>query len=234
MRGIDGVDAVIAPPFPFLIPVSGAIGRVQLGAQDAWPGDTGAMTGAVSAGELKEIGVTHVIVGHSERRIHAGETDEMIAKKLHAVLVNGLNAVLCVGERERSGDGAPEAACNQLRSAIRGMPSEFLAGLIVAYEPVWAISTTLGASPDTPENASRAAASLRSVIALLYSPEAADAMVIIYGGSVNADNAAEFLREGDVGGVLVGGASLHPGGFLQIVRHASSIFKFKGKTKNEK
>lgn len=220
MQGISGVDVVVAPPSPFILPVAKVLDHVGLGGQDAWQGDTGPMTGGVSAGQLKELGVTHVIIGHSERRSHASETDAMIQKKLRSVLEHGLVAILCVGERERSLNNGFTIAGEELLRAIEGLPEDYLKNLVIAYEPVWAISTTPGAEPDTPENASRAGAALRSVIAGLYSKEAVDSVRIIYGGSVNEKNIKGFLEEGGMQGVLVGGAGLDPERFLQIIRHA--------------
>lgn len=216
-------EVVIAPPFPFLGSVGKALKKAKLGAQDAFWADVGPYTGEVSWHQLKHFGVKYVIVGHSERRINLGETDEMINKKVKAALENDMYPILCVGERERAGNEIPSIVGEQLKFALRGVGKNQLKNLIVAYEPVWAISTQAGARPDTPDNAFRAALFIRKVIASLFDRKTSEKVRVIYGGSVNSGNVVSFLKEGRMQGALVGGASLDLKKFAEIVRLASLL-----------
>lgn len=217
---IKNVEVVIAPPFPFLAGVGRILRRAKLGAQDAfWTG--GPYTGEVSPVQLAAVGVSHVIIGHSERRIHLGESDETIQKKLPAVLGRGLAAILCVGERERAGSEIPAIVGTQLEQALAGVKKSHTRNLLVAYEPIWAISTTPGAAADTPEGAFRAMLYIRRILSRLYGRPAAESVRVLYGGSVTPENAQAFLREGKMDGALVGGASLDPDEFAEIVRRAA-------------
>lgn len=220
IAGIRGVDVVVAPPFPFLGAVRAALKKARLGAQDAFWVAKGAYTGEVSAHQLKYFRVGYVIVGHSERRGFLGETDEMVQKKLRAVIEAGMIAILCVGERERAGDDIPAVVGEQLERAVAGMEKRDLERIAVAYEPVWALSSTPGSRPDTPEGAHRAMLSIRKILASRWGRSAAEKVRILYGGSVSASNAASFLVEGRMQGLLVGGASLRPREFAEIVRSA--------------
>ncbi|MEK7541386.1 MAG: triose-phosphate isomerase [Patescibacteria group bacterium] len=217
-----GVEIVAAPPFPFLAAVGRVLKKARLGAQDVFWEGAGAYTGEVSPAQLKNMGVSYVIVGHSERRTHLSETDEMIAKKINAALEAGLAAILCVGEPERAGADIPPIVGEQLRSALGRIKKELLKNLVVAYEPVWAISTTPGrAGAATPDSAFRARIFIEKVLVSLFGARAQKDVRVIYGGSVTPDNTAAFLREGRMDGVLVGGASLHAKEFGAIVRSAS-------------
>lgn len=222
LAGIRGVEVVIAPPFPFLMEVGRVLKKSKLGSQDIFWADIGPYTGEVSWRQLKEVGAEYAIIGHSERKLHIGENDEMINKKVRAALEHGVSPVLCIGERERAGNDIPGTVGEQLKNALRGVKKSFLKGLIVAYEPVWAISTMPGARPDTPDNAFRALVYIRKTITRLYGRTAGETVRIIYGGSVKAGNIASFLREGKMEGALVGGASLDPKEFVKIVRIAAS------------
>lgn len=220
---LKNAEVVIAPPFPFLHSIGSLLARAQLGAQDVW-GTGGPYTGMVSARQLKSMGVAYVIVGHSERRIHAGETDAMIQKKLSAVLEHGLKPVLCIGERQRQGSEIPAIAGEQLSAALAGIKKEMLRRLTVAYEPVWAISTTSVASgATTPDGAFRARIYIEKLLVSLFGARAAREARIIYGGSVTPDNVLAFLTEGAMDGALVGGASLDPKKFGEIVSSAAEI-----------
>lgn len=215
------VEVVLAPPFPFLLSIASVLKRAKLGAQNVCWEDTGPYTGEVSWRQLKHLKVEYVIVGHSERKIFLGETDEMINKKVRALLANGITAVLCVGEQKRTGDDIPEVVGMQIEAALAGVKRGFLKKLVIAYEPIWAISTTLYAKPDTSENAFRAMIYIRQVVSKLYGRKASEDITIIYGGSVKAKNIDGFLRDGHMQGALVGGASLNPSEFLEIVKKAS-------------
>lgn len=216
--GDRNIELVVAPPFPFLIPVGSTLTKgTKLGAQDAFWADAGPYTGEVSWHQLKHLKVEYVIIGHSERRIHLGETDEMIAKKIRAVLENRLAAILCIGERERTGADIPSSVGDQLKAALTGVKKEFLKRLVVAYEPIWAISTMPGSNgPDTPDGAFRARLYIEKIIAGLYGRQAGRNVRIIYGGSIKAANAAAYLAEGRMDGLLVGGVSLDPKEFGRI------------------
>lgn len=217
------VEVVVAPPAPFLLPVGTALKNAVLGAQDAFWADTGPYTGETSPQQLRYLKVEYVIVGHSERRIHLGETDETVNKKIRAVLGNGLSAILCIGERERVGADIPPLVGDQLKVALAGIKKELLKRLVVAYEPVWAISTTAGTSgPDTPDSAFRARLYIEKIISGLYGRQAYKSVRVIYGGSVRAENVGAFLREGKMDGALVGSASLDVKEFGEIVRRAAA------------
>lgn len=217
---VKNVEIVLAPPFPFLGAIKSVIKKSKLGAQDSFWADSGPYTGEVSWKQLAGIGAEYIIIGHSERRIHLGESDELIAKKTDALLKNGMNVILCIGEREREGGDIPIAVGIQLKSALIGVKKNMIKNLIIAYEPVWAISTNAGARPDSPDNAFRATLYIRKILVELYGRTAASAVRIIYGGSVKSANIASFLREGKMEGALVGGASLDPREFAEIVRNA--------------
>ena len=220
---LRNTEIIIAPPFPFLMPVGSALKRVKLGAQDVFWEVAGAYTGEVSWRELKNLKAEYVIIGHSERRVYLGETDEMVNKKLRGVLENGLSAILCIGERERAGGDIPSVVGVELESALAGIKKTFLKNLAVAYEPIWAISTNSGNhGPDTPDNAFRARIYIEKILTDLFGRAAARAVRVIYGGSVTAANTAAFMEEGKMDGVLVGGASLDPKRFGAIVRAAAA------------
>lgn len=241
IAGVRNVDVVVAPPFPFLYGVSRVLRKSKLGAQNVFWGDVGPYTGEVSWHQLKNLDVQYVIVGHSERRIHLGETDDMINKKVRSVLEHGLGAVLCIGERERivprsqnaagipairDGLGRseiPPIVGEELRSALKGVRGSRLKNLTIAYEPLWAISTTPGARADTPDNAFRAKVYIKRTMVKLYGSRVAAGVRIIYGGSVGEKNIAGFLHDGEMEGALVGGASLRPDEFISIVKQATKI-----------
>jgi triosephosphate isomerase len=206
----------VAPPFPWLAPVREVLraGVVQLGAQNCSAQSNGAHTGEVSVSMLAEL-CAFVIVGHSERRAQYGETDDVVRAKLKAVLSGGLSAVICVGESltERE-DGDHEAVVTrQLREALDAAPSDAADRITIAYEPVWAIGTGRNATPD---DANTMASLIKSICRELGLNE----MQVLYGGSVNAGNAESLLAGADVGGFLVGGASLKADDFLTIVAAA--------------
>lgn len=218
---LRGAEVVIAPSFPFLSAIGAVLRKARLGAQNVFWENEGPYTGEVSVRQLCSVGVKYVIIGHSERKIQLGETDEMINKKIRAALGEGLLPILCVGERERSDNDIPPEVGDQLKNSLSGIPKNAAKNLTVCYEPIWAISTQPGSRPDTPESAFRAMLYIRKVMAGLYDRRAADSVRIIYGGSVNSANAAPFLREGKMEGVLVGGASLDADEFAAIVKAAA-------------
>ena len=219
-----GADVVIAPPAPFLIPIAAVAQKCSLGAQDMTGDDDTALTGGVSWQILSSLGVRYVIIGHSERRIRLGETDEAINQKVRTALAHGLSPILCVGEREHTGADIPVIVSAQVQAALAGIKKESLKNLIVAYEPARAISTaTQSTGADTPERMFRARLTIEKVIAVSFDTTAAKKVRIIYGGSVRQENIAAIIGEGHMDGVLVGGASLRAQEFGEIVRLAADV-----------
>lgn len=217
VKGVQGVEVVICPPFTALAAaVEAAKGSpVAIGAQDCYWEKEGAFTGQVAAPMIADLGCSHCIVGHSERRQFFGETDATVDKKIEAVLANGLNCIACVGETlaEREAGQTFAVLERQVRNGLtRHLTS---ARLVIAYEPVWAIGTGKTA---TPVQAQEAHAFIRQVVAEAASPAAAQAVRILYGGSVKPDNIAILMAQPDVDGGLVGGASLDAASFSKIVR----------------
>jgi triosephosphate isomerase len=217
VKGVQGVEVVICPPFTALAAaVEAAKGSpVAIGAQDCYWEKEGAFTGQVAVPMIADLGCSHCIVGHSERRQFFGETDATVDKKIKAVLANGLNCIACVGETlaEREAGQTFAVLERQVRNGLsRHLTS---ARLVIAYEPVWAIGTGKTA---TPVQAQEAHAFIRQVVAEAASPEAAQAVRILYGGSVKPDNIATLMAQPDVDGGLVGGASLDAASFAKIVR----------------
>jgi len=217
-----GVEVVLCPPFPNLETVQRVIeaSTLQLGAQDVYWEESGAYTGEVSAPMLSAVGCDWIIVGHSERRHLFGEGDEIVNRKLHAVLRNGLQAILAVGETrdERHTGRTDEVLERQLRESLAGVRGADMERVVIAYEPVWAIGTGETATPD---QAREAHAHARLVLGRLYGEEIAAATRIQYGGSVTAANAADLMAQPGIDGALVGGASLKPNDFAAIVRAAA-------------
>ncbi|MCL6450052.1 MAG: triose-phosphate isomerase [Acetobacteraceae bacterium] len=215
------VEVVVCPAFTLLAAVGAALrgsAVLALGAQDAWHQDRGAFTGEVSPPMLLDAGCRYVVLGHSERRRHQGESDGLINLKLLAALRHGLRPILCVGEtlEEREAGRAEEVAATQLRRCLEGVDGGAADQVAVAYEPVWAIGTGRAASPET---AAAMHALLRGELRRRFGP-AADQVRVVYGGSVTPDNAGQFMARPEVDGALVGGASLSAGAFMAIVRAA--------------
>ncbi len=194
--------------------------NIHVGAQNCHWAASGAFTGEISAGMLAQMGVEYVIVGHSERRQYFGETDKTVNLRVRAALDAGLKVILCVGEMlEQREQGITEEVCGmQTKVALGGVTKEELSHIIIAYEPVWAIGTGKTA---TAEQADEVNGFIRRLVASLYDEEAAEAMTIQYGGSMNAKNAHELLSKEHVDGGLIGGASLKAEDFAVIVSEAS-------------
>ncbi len=215
---VDGGVAV-CPPFPYLEPVAKVLKDtpVQVGAQDMDAYASGARTGAVSGPMLRSVGCTFTLVGHSERRAIFGDTNEMVSAKLRSALEHGLEVTLCVGEslEQRQAGTTFDVVLEQLESALSTVGGNQMKHIVIAYEPVWAIGTGHTA---TPEQAQEVHARIRSHIASLYDEDIANLLNIQYGGSVNPDNASSLKSQPDVDGALVGGASLNPESFIQIIR----------------
>lgn len=213
------VERVVCPPFVSLAPIAWKLkgSEISVGAQDCYFEEKGAFTGEVSAGMLVGI-ARYVIVGHSERRHVFGESDEVIAKKLRAVVGAGLLPILCVGEKldEREADQTEAVLRRQVRSALEGL--ETVPGLVLAYEPVWAIGTGKAA---TAADANEGNGVIRDELSSVLGADVAKSTRIQYGGSVSPANAAELLGQPEVDGALVGGASLQADSFAAIVRAAA-------------
>lgn len=213
---------VLCPPFPAIPAVRDALGKsaIALGAQDLFWEAKGQYTGEVSGAMLRELGCSFVIVGHSERRAHLGETDEVVNKKVSAALAARLTPILCVGEtREERERGERDAVLRrQVHVALRGLTAAQIRKVIVAYEPVWVIGSGKAVPP---QDAVAAHATIRRAVNEVAGEEAV--MRVIYGGSVDSENAAGFLREAAVDGCLVGGASLRAAEFLKLVRIAEKL-----------
>jgi len=217
--GAPACDVAVCVPAPYLAQVEALIAdsSIALGAQDVSAHPQGAFTGEQSAAMLKEFGVRYVIVGHSERRQYHGETDELVAAKTAAALANGLTPIVCVGETlaQREAGQTEEVVKRQL-SAVIHINGHCISEIVVAYEPVWAIGTGKTA---TPAQAQAVHAVLRAQLHHAAN-EHASGIRILYGGSMNASNAAELLAEPDIDGGLIGGASLKAPDFLQIIAAA--------------
>ncbi|HUY22348.1 MAG TPA: triose-phosphate isomerase [Acidimicrobiales bacterium] len=223
---VASVDVSVHPAFTSLRSVQTVIEDrsipVALGAQHCHHEDKGAFTGEVAPPMLARLGVTLVIVGHSERRQFFGQTDEDVATTLRAVLRHGMTPVLCVGETEEEReDGETEPRLTaQTTAALQGLAPEQVAGLVIAYEPIWAIGTGRTA---TAEDAQGACAHIRGVVGGLAGADAGGAVRIQYGGSVRPENTAELMGQPDVDGALVGGASLEAATFAAIVQATASV-----------
>jgi len=221
-RAAANVELVIAPPFTALAAAVEAVRGlpIEVAAQDVFFEREGAFTGEVSAPMLHDLGVSYVIIGHSERRRLFGETDEWVTRKLGAALGAGLEAIVCIGETlaEREQGRTLEVLDRQLTTALESATPDQIATLVIAYEPVWAIGTGRNA---TPEQAGEAHRHIRGRLGERYGAPVADQCRILYGGSVKPDNIRALAERPDVDGALVGGASLNPQEFGEIVRRAS-------------
>ena len=194
--------------------------RISVGAENLYYEEKGAYTGEVSAAMLKDLGVKYVIVGHSERRQYFGETDATVNRKVHAVLEAGMTPIICVGESEeqREMGVTQDWIALQVKTALYGVPAEKLRRCIIAYEPIWAIGTGKTA---TAQQAGEVCTAIRATIRGLYGARVARSVTIQYGGSMNPKNAQELLAQPDVDGGLIGGASLKPEQFVEIIHAAN-------------
>ncbi|TMB45336.1 MAG: triose-phosphate isomerase [Deltaproteobacteria bacterium] len=217
---VTGREVAIAPPFTALEPVAREIAgtQIRLGAQNVHWEPKGAYTGEISTAMVREAGCTYVIIGHSERRQHFGETDETVNRRLHAVLGAELVPIVCVGETlaERDADATAAIVERQVASAFAGASSAQIARCVIAYEPVWAIGTGVTATPGQAQEVHHA---IRRQLVGLASDTTAGRIRILYGGSVKAANIDTLMAEPDIDGALVGGASLDPAEFTRIVRY---------------
>jgi triosephosphate isomerase len=219
---LDKVEVAVLPPFTDIRSVQTLVAGDKLGftygAQDVSVHDAGAYTGEISGAMLAKLGCTYALVGHSERREHHGEDDSVVRAKLTAAVKHGLVPLLCVGEglEVRQEGRQVEHVLGQLDAALEGLAAEKARTLVVAYEPVWAIGTGEVA---TPEDAQEVCAAIRTRLAELYSGDLADAVRVLYGGSVKSSNVHGIMAQADVDGALVGGAALDADEFVRIVRY---------------
>ncbi len=222
VAGIDTrAEILVCPPHVALDAVVDAARdtKIAVGSQNTFWEESGAFTGETSTGMLESLGVTHTLIGHSERRALFGETDDMVARKLRKVLESNLTPLVCVGEtlEEREGELTEQVITRQVTAALEGTAHEHAGRLVLAYEPVWAIGTGRTASP---EMANDVHTLIRRILRGIFGDSAAEGIRILYGGSVKPDNASTLMAESDIDGVLVGGASLDPGSFAEIIRAA--------------
>jgi triosephosphate isomerase (TIM) len=217
----EAVDVSVHPPFTDIRSIQTLLQSedipISLGAQHCHWEDKGAFTGEVSPSMLAKLDVVYVIAGHSERRELFGETDEMVNTKTVAILKSGMTPIVCVGETldERDAGRTAEKVAGQVRAALAGLSGEQVGGLVIAYEPIWAIGTGRTATPD---DAQETCALVRSTVSEVAGADAAAAVRIQYGGSVKPGNAAELMAQPDIDGALVGGASLDADDFARIVQ----------------
>ena len=214
----NNAEVIIAPSFTSIAEVAKLVkgSHIQVAAQDVHWEDKGAFTSAVSPVQAKDAGATHTILGHSERRSVFGDTDEILNKKVAAALRHNLTIIFCVGEtlEQREANKTLDVINSQIENGLKGFSAEQLKGLIIAYEPVWAIGTGKTATPD---QAQEVHATIRTTLAKLYGEDFAQATRILYGGSVKDSNVAEIMAKPDVDGALVGGQSLIAEKFIRII-----------------
>jgi triosephosphate isomerase len=225
LAGEKRIDIVIVPPFTALAYVSERLSKeqhVKSGAQNMHWEKSGAFTGEISAGMIRELFARYVVLGHSERRTLFGETDEIVNKKTKAAIAATLTPIVCIGETlaERDAGQVERVLETQLKGSLAGIPAKELEDVVLAYEPVWAIGTGRTASP---EQAQEAHAFIRKVLAEISDAATADRVRIQYGGSVKPGNTAELMKQPDIDGALVGGASLVARDFAEIVKTAAAL-----------
>lgn len=217
-----GVEIVVAPVFTSLSKVFDAIGcsNIKLAAQNCYWEEEGAFTGEVAPKLIKDAGCSHVIIGHSERRQYFGETDQIVNKKAKAAIAAGLQAIVCVGESlaERESEQTFSVIKTQIQGSLAGLTVNDLTQVVIAYEPVWAIGTGKTASD---AQAQEVHAFIRQLVATLFGQSVADAVRILYGGSVKPDNVKGLMAQSDIDGALVGGASLKAESFAAIANFNS-------------
>ncbi|MBU2101652.1 triose-phosphate isomerase [Patescibacteria group bacterium] len=213
----DRSGVVICPPTIYLAPLKKVLKRAKLGAQDAFWIEEGPYTGAVSPSQLVDLGVKYVIIGHSERRYLLQESDEVINQKVETALKAGLQVILCIGEdlesHEKGSDQTRLFIVDQLGRALKNVKSKYFKNIVIAYEPVWAISTSNSGLEDAPDESKKIISLIKTFLKkryLMHNPR------VMYGGSVNAENFDEYLADDLIDGVLVGSASLNPREFNKI------------------
>jgi len=227
-RQLTGAELVVIPPFTALSEVRKAIegSSIQLGAQNLFWEKEGAFTGEVSAAMLKSAGCEYVVIGHSERRQYFAETNETVNKKIKSALAHELIPIMCIGEslEEREKGKTIEKVETQIDSGLKDLGKEAMERIIIAYEPIWAIGTGVTA---TPAQAEEVHSFIREKLEKKYGKETASCAIILYGGSVKPANTYSLLKENNINGALVGGASLEAESFIQIAKEAIKAYKEK-------
>ncbi|MGD2279481.1 MAG: triose-phosphate isomerase [Candidatus Omnitrophota bacterium] len=222
---VENVEIVACPPFTDLSDVGEMLieSNISMGGQNCFWEKEGAFTGEVSVGMLKSVGCRYVIIGHSERRQYFGETDETVNRKVKAAIDGGLIPIMCIGEtlEQREAGQILDVIKTQVTEGLKGFDESFLDPLVIAYEPVWAIGTGKTATPD---QAQEVHSFIRKLLNDLFSEPFADSRRILYGGSIKPDNIEDIMREEDVDGGLVGGASLKADSFNAIVTKTSDLY----------
>jgi triosephosphate isomerase len=223
---ITNVDIVICPPFTDLSDVGEMLVEtdIKLGAQNCYWEKEGAYTGEVSSGMLRSVGCKYVIIGHSERRKYFYETDDMVNRRVKAAIDSGLIPIMCVGEtlEEREAARTLDVVKTQVTGGLKDFDEGYLAPLVIAYEPVWAIGTGKTA---TPLQAQEVQSMIRKLLSEMFSGVFAEERRILYGGSVKPDNIVELMKEEDIDGGLIGGASLKAESFIDMIRKTSELYK---------
>jgi triosephosphate isomerase len=226
LYGIDSLDIVLCPVFTALCSVSEVItdSNIQLGAQDVYWQEKGAFTGEVSPLMLKDTGCGFVIIGHSERRQLFSETDETVNKKLKGAIGAGLTPIVCVGEtlQQREANKTFDVIKHQVQEGLKDISAEQISGMVIAYEPIWAIGTGRNATAAQAEESQKY---IRNLVGQMYNNTIAEAIRIQYGGSVKPENIKELIQQPDIDGALVGGASLKLDSFSEIVRVCAEVRK---------
>ena len=219
IKDVKNVDIVIGAPFTCLSDAVKTVegSNIKIAAENVYPKIEGAYTGEISPKMLKDIGITYVILGHSERREYFKESDEFINQKVKVVLEIGMKPILCIGEKleERESGKTLTVLSKQIKGGLADLSKEAAKKVIIAYEPVWAIGTGKTATPEMAEETHKA---IRNVLAEMFGKDVADKMVIQYGGSMKPENAKDLLSQEDIDGGLVGGASLKADSFFEIIK----------------
>jgi triosephosphate isomerase len=226
--GFEEAQCVVIPPFTALNEVNKALqgSPILLGSQNVFWEEKGAFTGEVSAPMLKDAGCAFVVIGHSERRQYFGETNETVNKKIHATLTQGLIPIMCIGEtlEERENGQTMTKVETQIAEGLNGLKTEDIQQIIIAYEPIWAIGTGRTATPD---QAQEVHSFIRKKLAEKHGNDVASYAIILYGGSVKSENSFSLLKEKDINGALVGGASLKADSFAEIAKEAIKAYEEK-------
>jgi triosephosphate isomerase (TIM) len=225
---LDGAEMVVIPPFTALYSVFVSMEKsgIKLGGQNLHWEDEGAFTGEISAPLLKSVGCQFVVIGHSERRQYFGETNQTVNKKIKAALKHEITPIVCIGEsnEQREKNQTKDHIFTQIEEGLAGLEEEQAKKIIIAYEPIWAIGTGLTA---TPEQAEEVHAFIRKRLEEKYGKDTASCAIILYGGSVKPANTYSLLKEKDINGALIGGASLEAESFLEITKQAIEAYKEK-------
>jgi triosephosphate isomerase len=217
LENIKNTEVVICLPFLYISNLKSKISNVKLGGQDCFWEKSGAFTGGISPFMLKNLGCDYVILGHSERRIHFGDTNEIINKKIKTAISAGLKPIFCIGEteKEKKEGETKSVLTTQIEKGLIGISVDQIKDIVIAYEPVWAIGT---GNPCEPEETKKMVALIQKIISELYSDKISGNLRILYGGSLNSKNVGDYFKSARVYGFIIGGASLNPEEFIKIIK----------------